>query len=43
VIQSVDRFARDYSTFPHAPADVTVDAEGVFDSRWCAKNAALSP
>jgi hypothetical protein len=43
VIQSVDRFARDYSTFPPAPPDVKVAAPGVFDSRWCAKNAALSP
>ena len=43
VVQSVDRNARDYSSLPHAPSSVSVRDTGGFDSRWCAKNAALSP
>lgn len=43
VIESVDRNAREFSAFPHAPASVKVESPGGFDSRWCAKNAALSP
>lgn len=43
VIESVDRTAEDISTFAPAPEDVTVESEGGFDSRWCSKNAALSP
>lgn len=42
-IESVDRNAKELSTFPHAPDGVGVDAKGGYDSRWCAKNAALSP
>jgi len=40
-VQSVDRYARELSSFPAAP--VGVSAPGAHDSRWCAKNAALSP
>jgi len=40
-IESVDRFARELSTFPASSVDVS--ATGAHDSRWCAKNAALSP
>lgn len=43
VIESIDRNAKELSTFPHAPDGVGVDAKGGYDSRWCAKNAALSP
>jgi hypothetical protein len=43
VIESVDRNAREFSTFPAAPKSVGVATKGGFDSRWCAKNAALSP
>ena len=43
VIQSVDRNAREFSSFPPATDGVTVTVMGGFDSRWCAKNAALSP
>lgn len=42
-IQPVDTNAKDFSTFPPAPEGVQVADEGGFDSRWCAKNAALSP
>ena len=43
VIESVDRNAREFSNFPRVPAGVKVANLGGFDSRWCAKNAALSP
>ena len=43
VIESIDRNAREFSTFPAAPSSVKVSAAGGYDSRWCAKNAALSP
>jgi hypothetical protein len=43
VVQSVDRNAREYTSLPHAPSGVSVRDTGGFDSRWCAKNAALSP
>jgi hypothetical protein len=43
VVQSVDRNAHEYSSLPHAPDGVSVRDTGGFDSRWCAKNAALSP
>jgi len=43
VIESVDRNARAYTSLPHAPKDVSVRDLGGYDSRWCAKNAALSP
>jgi hypothetical protein len=43
VIESVDRNARELSSFPAATDGVDVATEGGFDSRWCAKNAALSP
>jgi hypothetical protein len=43
VIESVDKNAQGMSTFPAAPGGVSVRDEGGFDSRWCAKNAALSP
>lgn len=43
IVQSVDRNARDYTSLPHAPSNVSVRDIGGFDSRWCAKNAALSP
>lgn len=43
VVESVDRNARDYSSLRHAPSSVSVRDTGGFDSRWCAKNAALSP
>jgi hypothetical protein len=43
IVQSVDRNARDYTSLPHAPSSVSVRDTGGFDSRWCAKNAALSP
>lgn len=43
VVESVDRNAREYSSLPHAPDGVSVRDTGGFDSRWCAKNAALSP
>ena len=42
-IQSVDRFARELSSFDASPSGVDVGATGAHDSRWCAKNAALSP
>ena len=40
-IESVDRNAKELSVFDAAP--VGVEGEGGHDSRWCAKNAALSP
>lgn len=43
VVESVDRNARAYTSLPHAPTDVSVRDLGGYDSRWCAKNAALSP
>jgi hypothetical protein len=42
-VQSVDRFARDLSTFAAAPDGIDIGTAGGHDSRWCAKNAALSP
>ena len=42
-VQSVDRFARELSSFPPFPDGVDIGATGGHDSRWCAKNAALSP
>ena len=43
VIQSIDKNAEEASSFPHAPDGVKVADEGGFDSRWCAKDAALNP
>ena len=43
VVQSIDRNAREFSAFPAAPDGVKISEVGGFDSRWCAKNAALSP
>lgn len=43
VVESIDRNARAYTSLPHAPSTVSVRDTGGYDSRWCAKNAALSP